>query len=82
MNFTAETDAKFSEKFIDISKTEKRLVRVASKHYERTGNYIFLKVFKKNQTGEFTVCQRLTLTAEEFDKLASNAEQIKNLRKN
>ena len=50
MSFNADTDSKFGDSFIDISKTEKRLVRATLKRYEANGTYVFLKVFKKSDT--------------------------------
>lgn len=81
MNFNAETDAKFNPNFLDISKTEKRLVRVTAKNYEKTGNYFFVKVFKKGDSGDFVVNQRLTLNAAEFESFLLKSSEIKNLKK-
>lgn len=80
MNFTAETDAKF-DNFLEISKSEKRLVRIAAKNYDKTGSYFFLKVFKRNDSGDFIINQRLTLTAVEFDSLLAKTEEIRALKK-
>lgn len=80
MNFTAEKDANLGDKFLDISKTEKRLVRITSKTYQNTGSYFFLKIFKKNYLGEFSVTQRLTLSSAEFDQLLSKFEEINQLK--
>lgn len=81
MNFTAERDAKIGDNFLDISKSEKRLVRITSKTYEATGSYFFIKVFKKSDNGDFVIYQRLTLCASEFDNLISKAEEVKQIKK-
>ena len=45
-------------------------VRDTLKTYDQTGNYVFLKVFKKATEGaEFECVQRLSLSSEEFSKL-------------
>ena len=47
MPFTAERDAEFGDAHFDVSKSEKRLIRATVKTYDKTGTYIFLKLFKK-----------------------------------
>lgn len=81
MNFTADRDAKIGDKFLDISKTEKRLFRVTSKTYEKTGTYFFLKVFKKTDCSDFIIQQRLSLTSSEFENFLCKAEEIQALKK-
>ncbi len=82
MNFTADQDAKFGDSFVDISKTEKRLVRATLKTYENSGTYVFIKLFKPNQqSGEFVVQQRLGLTLAEFDQIAEKFDEIKQAKK-
>ena len=61
MPFTAETDAEFGDAHFDVSKSEKRLIRATVKTYDKTGTYIFLKLFKKVGQ-EFELQQRITLT--------------------
>ena len=68
MPFTAEKDAAFGDAHSDVSKSEKRLVRAAIKTYEKTGSYIFIKLFKKTER-DYEFQQRITLTLEEFEKL-------------
>lgn len=80
MNFTAEKDAKF-DNFLDISKSEKRLVRVTAKNYDKTGTYYFLKLFKKNDEGDFVIHQRLTLTSTELEQLHCKADEVSALKK-
>ena len=69
MPFTAERDAEFGDAHFDVSKSEKRLIRATVKTYDKTGTYIFLKLFKKFGQ-EFEFQQRITLTLEEFEKLS------------
>ena len=69
MPFTAEIDAEFGDAHFDVSKNEKRLIRVTLKTYERTGIYIFLKLFQKGEH-DYELQQRITLTLEEFEKLS------------
>ena len=45
--FTSTKDTEFGDCYFDISKTDKRLIRSTLKTYERTGTYVFLKLFKK-----------------------------------
>ena len=74
--FTSSIDKDLGDSFIDISKTERRLLRVTTKTYESTGTYLFLKLFKKEADGEFHIDQRVTLTVPEFQELINNVENI------
>ena len=47
MPFSATKDSEFEDSYYDISKTEERLIRATLKMYEKTGTYVFLKLFKK-----------------------------------
>ena len=47
MPFSATKDSEFGDSYYDISKTEKRLIMATLKTYEKTGTYVFLKLFKK-----------------------------------
>ena len=76
MPFTAEKDAEFGDAHFDVSKNEKRLIRVTLKTYERTGTYIFLKLFKKGEH-DYEFQQRITLTLEEFEKLSKKTAKIR-----
>ena len=64
MAFSATKNSEFGDSYYDISKTEKRLIRAT---YEKTGTYVFLKLFK-NVDDDYEIQQRLSLTTEEFDK--------------
>ena len=63
MPFTADEDAEFGDAHFDVSGYEKRLIRATVKTYEKTGTYIFLKLFKKADN-EYEFQQRLTVTLE------------------
>ena len=76
MPFNSSKDTQFEDCYFDISQTEKRLVRATLKTYERTGTYVFLKLFKKaGEDYEFE--QRISLTPEEFGNLVKEAEKIR-----
>ena len=81
MPLTAEKDTDFGDALFDVSKNEKRLIRVTLKTYERTGTYIFLKIFKKGEH-DYELQQRITLTLEEFEKLTKKTPKIERLLKN
>ena len=78
MNNSAANAQEFGDEYIDITKSEKRLVRVSVKTYENTGSYITIKLLK-NIDGDFKFNQRVTLTVSEFEKLTSQASVVKNL---
>ena len=81
MPFTADKDAVFGDAHFDVSRNEKRLIRATVKTYEKTGTYIFLKLFKKTEN-EFEFQQRLTLTLEEFEKLTKKSPKIRSAAAN
>ena len=68
MPFSATKDSEFGDSYYDFSKTKKRLIRATLKTYEKTGTYVFLKLFKKADD-DYEFQQRLSLTTEEIDKL-------------
>ena len=76
MPFTAEKDAEFGDAHFDVSKSEKRLVRATIKTYEKSGSYVFLKLFKKAER-DYEFQQRITLTLEEFEKLTKKSPKIR-----
>ena len=76
MPFSATKDSEFGDSYYDISKTEKRLIRATLKTYEKSGTYVFLKLFKKVDD-DYEFQQRLSLTTEEFDKLIKKAPKIR-----
>ena len=73
MLFTSSKDTQFGDSNFHISQTENRLVREILKTYERTGNTVFPRVFKKAaEDREFE--QRNSLTLEEFEYLMNAAK--------
>ena len=65
---TPEMDAKFGDFRFEISKTDKRWLRATVKTYEKTGTYIFLKLFKRDDDN-FVRSQNLTLSMAEWERL-------------
>ena len=49
MPFTSTKDTEYGDCYFDVSKTDKRLIRATLKNMEKTGTYVFLKLFKKGQ---------------------------------
>ena len=73
-------DSEYSDNYIDVSKNEKRLVRVSSKTYEQTGTYVSLKLFKREtKEGEFQFSQRATVSLEEFQAIIDRLPKIKRM---
>ena len=81
MPFTAEKDAEFGDAHFDVSKSEKRLVRATIKSYEKTGSYVFLKLFKKTDY-DYEFQQKRTLTLEYFEKLIKKSPKIRSTANN
>ena len=76
MLFTSSKDIQFGDCYFDISQIEKPLVRATLNTYERTGTYVFLKLFKK-AAEDYEFEQRISLTLEEFGNLVQKAEKIR-----
>ena len=72
--FTSSTDKEFVVSFLDISKAERRLLRVTSKTYESSGTSFFLKLFEKRADGGFQFNQLVTQTVPEFQELIKSEE--------
>ena len=68
-DFTLAKDEAFGDYHVDISQKSDRHIRATVKTYEKTGVYIFVKLFKKKTDGEFTLWQKICFTKEEFEKL-------------
>ena len=67
MSSVLEKDAEYSDGHFDLNSNEKRLIRVAVKNYEKTGTYLSLKLFKREQEdAEYKFEQTITLSADEF----------------
>ena len=75
MSFTSTKDTEFGDCSFDIFKTDKRLIRATLKTYEKTGTYVFLKLFKK-ATDDYDIEQRTSLTLGEFERLVSSASKL------
>ena len=73
----ATNDEDFGNSYIDISRTESRLIRVTTKTYSNTGTHLFLKLFRRGVDDDYYLDQRLTLTASEFHQLTNNRENIR-----
>ena len=78
MHLTADKDAEFGDAHFDVCRNEKRLIRATVKTYEKTGTYVFLKLFKKAEN-ELEFQQRLTLTLAEFEKMTKNIQKFDRL---
>ena len=76
MPFTSSKNTQLGDCYFDISQTEKRLVRATLKVYERTGIYVFLKLFKK-AVEDYEFEQRISPTLEEFEILVKKALKIR-----
>ena len=68
MAFTARKYSVFGDCCLDVSKTEKRLIRATLKTYEKTGTLVFLKLFK-NVHEDYEFQLRISLTMDEFGNL-------------
>ena len=71
-----ENDTDIYDEFQDISLGEKRIMRVGTKTFDKTGTYITLKLYKKNEDGEFKFHQAVTLMTREYGCLADNYSKI------
>ena len=76
MPFTSTKDTEFGDCYFDISKTDKRLIRATVKTYERTGTYVFLKLFKKAES-DYEFQQRVSPTVQEFENLIEKSADIR-----
>ena len=74
MRFTSTKDTECRDCYFDVSKTDKRLIRATLKNYEKTGTYVFLKLFKK-AAEEYEFEQRISLTLQEFGSLVNRVEK-------
>ena len=75
-DFTLAEDEAFGDYHVDISQKSNRHIRATVKTYEKTGVYIFVKLFKKKTDGEFTLWQKICFTQEEFEKLLGAGKLI------
>ena len=80
MSSVLEKDAEYSDSHFDVCSNEKRLIRVAVKHYEKTGTYLSLKLFKREQEGaEYKFEQKITLSADEFQLFAEKLPKTRRM---
>ena len=75
MPFTSTQDTEFEDCYFEFSKTDKSLIRATLKSYERTGAYVFLKLFKKTAE-EYEFEKRIWEILQEFGNLVNAAEKI------
>ena len=55
MDSVMQKDAEYNDSHFDFNISEKRTVRVAVKSYDKTGSYVSLKLFKReNSSSEYT----------------------------
>ena len=76
MPFTCTKDTEFGDCYFDIWKTDKRLIRATVKTYERTGTYVFLKMFKKAES-DYDFQQKVSITVKEFENLIEKSADIR-----
>ena len=80
MDSVMQKDAEYNDSHFDFNTSEKRTVRVAVKSYDKTGSYVSLKLFKReNSSSEYTFAQRITLSADEFQKLIEKLPKAKRM---
>ena len=75
MPYTSTKDTEFGDCYFVISKTDKRLIGATLKTFQRTGTYVFLKLFEKTAE-EYEFQQRISLTLQEFVNSLNTAENI------
>ena len=81
MYSSLENDTDFYDDLQDISSGETRIVRVGTKNFDKTGTFITVKLYKKNEDGVFKCYQAMTLKTKDSDCLADNYSKIKKLVK-
>ena len=60
MDSVMQKDAEYNDSHFDFNTSEKRTVRVAVKSYDKTGSYVSLKLFKReNSSSEYAFAQRI-----------------------
>ena len=62
MYSSLENVTDFYDEFQDISSGEKRIITVGTKIIDKTGTYITVKLYKKNEDDVFKFYQGVTLT--------------------
>ena len=76
-----KNNIEFSDQFIDISETEKIILRVSTKTYETSGTYVAIKLFRRNNQSndDYKFSQRVNLSLSEFDRLVEHIHRIRSL---
>ena len=63
-----------------MSETKKQLIKATMKNYDKTGSYVFVKVFKNPDNTNFKLVQQLSLTMTEFDQRMLAGDEIRQIR--
>ena len=79
--YRLESDTDFFDDFCDISSGENRIVRIGTKPFEKTGNYITIELFNKTDEEVFKINQAVTLLRKEFDFLADKYSKVEKMIK-
>ena len=79
MKSAIEKDCAYSDYSLSICESEKQTVRAYVKTYDNTGTYVFLTLYKRNEVGDMSFSQRISLSLSEFQKLSSKIEKVKQL---
>ena len=77
MTSAIEKDCACSDYSLSICESDKRTVRAYVKTYDNTGTYVFLTLYKRNEVGDMSFSQRISLSLSEFQKLSSKIDKIK-----
>ena len=75
-NLTLTEDEAFGDYHKAIPQKSTRYEQAIVENYDKTGGYIFVKLFKKNTDGVFTLEQKIDFTQEEFEKLIATGKPI------
>ena len=80
MEAVLSKDAEYSDNYLDFSANEKRLVRVGVKSYQKTGEYITLKLFKRESSdSSYSFNQKIALSSDEFQTFLEKLNKIKRM---
>ncbi len=66
---TSESDIQFGDRYVAYSQIDRRLLCATVKAIKSSGTYVFLKLFKTNESGEFISEQRVGLTYAVYEDL-------------
>ena len=80
MEAVLSKDAEYSDNYLDFSANDKRLIRVGVKSYQKTGEYITLKLFKRESSdSSYSFNQKITLSSDEFQTFLEKLNKIKRM---